>query len=201
MNGGPSFGRRTLFRKLIKFPLESSKQVITIWSSNQVFFVVLCFLIQLGITSLFWNRYIEQYHLLLETPATSDLQAVRFSLLNSLSVFLLFLYVFLFVWMKGRKGILDSAVLKQIQVLKIMERTKGKDKPFLLFIVIHLFLSNCRFLFIEMKTDTLSPRTKERRWKEWIALVWSRTRGSWKNPSTQKERERGKKREKREREK
>lgn len=32
--------------------------------------------------------------------------------------------------MKERKGILDSSVLKQIQVLKIMERTKGKDKSF-----------------------------------------------------------------------
>lgn len=78
---GPSvstFGRRAIGRRIIKVAADSWQRFSCHWSSNQVFYVVLCFVIQLILTSLFWNRYIEQYHLILESPAKSDLQAVSF---------------------------------------------------------------------------------------------------------------------------
>ena len=48
-----------------------------IWTSRQVFFVVTCFALQLAISCVFWNRYIEAYHKLLENPPATQAQLVR----------------------------------------------------------------------------------------------------------------------------
>ncbi|RWS21815.1 hypothetical protein B4U80_02540, partial [Leptotrombidium deliense] len=45
------------------------------WTTKQVFFVVLCFAFQLGISAFFWNRYVESYHQLLESTPNSAAQA------------------------------------------------------------------------------------------------------------------------------
>lgn len=47
-------------------------------ASNNVLFVVSCYSLQLAVTSLFWNRYIEVYHQLLETPPSSLIQAASY---------------------------------------------------------------------------------------------------------------------------
>jgi hypothetical protein len=44
---------------------------------KEVCIVVGCFSLQMAMTALLWNRYVEQYQLLLETPATSAIHAVR----------------------------------------------------------------------------------------------------------------------------
>lgn len=61
---------------------HSSSFVITqlmppklLWTTRQVFFVVLCFALQLVISCLCWNRYIEAYHVLLESPPVSSQHA------------------------------------------------------------------------------------------------------------------------------
>lgn len=50
-----------------------------VWTSKQVFFVVACYAFQLGLGACFWNRYIEAYHQLLESPTTTPNQAASFS--------------------------------------------------------------------------------------------------------------------------
>ena len=47
-------------------------------SSRQVLIVLGCFTLQMALTAFLWNRYVEQYQLLLETPPTSAIYAVGY---------------------------------------------------------------------------------------------------------------------------
>ncbi|KAI1290444.1 Ceramide phosphoethanolamine synthase [Halotydeus destructor] len=47
-----------------------------VWTSKQVFFVCFCFAGQLSVSAFFWNRYIEEYHQLLETGADTRKHAI-----------------------------------------------------------------------------------------------------------------------------
>lgn len=46
-------------------------------SDGHVFLVVGCFAVQMLLTAVLWNRYVEKYQILLESPATSERYAVR----------------------------------------------------------------------------------------------------------------------------
>ncbi|RWS02115.1 hypothetical protein B4U79_15230 [Dinothrombium tinctorium] len=46
-----------------------------VWTTRQVFFVVMCFALQLALSAFFWNRYIEAYHQLLESTPKSPAEA------------------------------------------------------------------------------------------------------------------------------
>ena len=61
----------------LTFYASELRKIVSIIVSNESLFIILCFWAQLAQTSLFWNRYIDAYHRILETPAASPGQARR----------------------------------------------------------------------------------------------------------------------------
>ena len=88
-----------------------TRRLMSSVESNYIFFICLCFGLQLAVTSLFWNRYIQVYHQLLETRPSSVKQADRQNLVLHSNVTFLIMYLWRIACGHSMIQMLSTAIL------------------------------------------------------------------------------------------